>query len=62
MSKLIMATYTHGININYKCKSLYVKYKGRKCKDFASDACMSCDFCIAQLPAKEVTRLLKNKT
>ena len=47
MSKLIMAAYTHGININYKCKSLYVKYKGRKCKDFASDVCMSCDFCIA---------------
>ena len=59
MSKLVMATSKHGINVNYRCKSLYSKYKGKKCKDYGTDICMKCDLCQAEMSAYNATKLLE---
>lgn len=58
MSKLIVALSRYGISVNYRCKSLYAKYKGRKCKDFGTAICMTCKLCQAEMPAADATRLL----
>ena len=58
MGKLIMATAKYGISVNYICKSLYAKYKGRKCKDYMTQTCMTCDLCQAEMSAYDANRLL----
>lgn len=58
MGKLIMATANHGISVNYRCKSLYAKYKGRKCKDYMTQTCMTCDLCQAEMSAYDANKLL----
>ena len=58
MSKLIMSAYRRGIPIDYYCKSIRTKYKGRKCKEFGTAECMTCDLCQAVIPASDVNRLL----
>lgn len=58
MGKLIMATAKYGISVNYICKSLYAKYKGRKCKDYMTQVCMTCDLCQAEMSGYDANRLL----
>lgn len=60
MGKLMMAVSKYGININYRCKSLYAKYKGKKCKDYATSVCMKCDLCQAELSAYDANKLLES--
>ena len=59
MSKLVMAISKHGVSVNYRCKSLYSKYKGKKCKDYGTDICMKCDLCQAEMSAYNATKLLE---
>ena len=58
MGKLIMATAKYGISVNYICKSLYAKYKGRKCKDYMTQVCMTCELCQAEMSGYDANRLL----
>lgn len=58
MGKLIMATAKYGISVNYICKSLYANYKGRKCKDYMTQVCMTCDLCQAEMSGYDANRLL----
>ena len=58
MGKLIMATAKYGISVNYICKSLYAKYKGRKCKDYMTQVCMTCDLCQAEMSGYNANKLL----
>lgn len=59
MGRVVMSVSKYGINIDYKCKSLYSKYHGRKCKDFGTSVCLKCDLCYAEMKATDVVRLLK---
>lgn len=59
MAKIMMSISKHGISIDYRCKSLYSKYKGKKCKDLGTDICTKCDFCQAEMSAYDATRLLE---
>lgn len=58
MGKLIMATAKYGISVNYIFKSLYAKYKGRKCKDYMTQVCMTCELCQAEMSGYDANRLL----
>lgn len=59
MAKIMMSISKHGISIDYRCKSLFSKYKGKKCRDFGTDVCMKCDMCQAEMPAYDATKLLE---
>ena len=59
MAKIAMSLSRYGINVDYRCKSLYSKYNGKKCKDLGTDICMKCDMCQAEMSAYDATRLLE---
>lgn len=58
MSKLVMSINRNGVSVNYICKSIYAKSKGKKCEDFGTDACMKCDLCQAEMSAYNATKLI----
>lgn len=60
MAKTVMSISKKGISVNYVCKSIYAKNKGKKCEQIGTDACMKCDLCQAEMSAYDATRLLES--
>ena len=56
---MTISIFKSGISITYTCrylKRLWVK----KCSDANTDKCYTCKYCVAEIPAKDVTRLLNS--
>lgn len=58
MSRLIASIASHGIAVSYRCKSIYAKNHGRRCKEIGTDECYKCNLCQAEMKAADATRLL----
>lgn len=58
MARIIASIAKYGISVTYRCKSIYAKYYGRRCKDLGTDECMRCKLCQAEMSAEDATRLL----
>lgn len=53
---MLIATSQLGININYKCYRL--PDGGRRCKNKNTNVCYTCEYCKAELSAKDATKLI----
>lgn len=59
--KSIISISKCGIGVTYRCVSEWVRYKGKKrCPDKNTDICLTCDFCKAELSARDATKLLNS--
>lgn len=52
-----MIIYKYGITIEYKCIYLRKPFE-RKCKDRETDKCLKCKYGMAEMSAKDATKLL----
>lgn len=56
---VVLSMLKDGISISYICYNLKLR-RGKKCPDRKNgDKCMHCQYCKAQLPADDATRLLR---
>ena len=60
MSKLIKSICHNNINVNYRCKSIYAKNKGKRCTDIGTDRCMTCNLCQAEMSAYDANKLMES--
>lgn len=54
-----MSVSKNGISVNYVCKSIYAKNKGKKCKDIETQICTKCNLCQAEMSAFDATKLIE---
>ena len=55
---MVMSIYSYGISILYKCYRITLGY-GKKCKQRDDGQhCMKCDYCKAEMSARDATRML----
>ena len=54
---MTIAMSRYGISVTYNCYNLKLRW-GRKCPDKNTDKCFKCEYCKAEMSAKDATRLL----
>lgn len=56
---MAISMYRSGISVTYTCRWLK-KIWEKKCPDADTDKCLTCRYCIAEIPARDATRLLNS--